>query len=81
LHMSQPGTTGVDIAWSASTGATSYKVTSDKGNPEMLGATSARIHSINAPGHTGTAHVEVLAEPAGTGAIPARITVSTRKGK
>lgn len=79
LHISKGGTTGVDISWNASPGAKSYHVTSDHGNPEIIGKTTARIHSINAPHHTGTAHVEVLAEPAGTGAIPARITVHTHR--
>jgi len=80
LHVSQPGTTGVDIAWSASAGATSYSVTSTHGNPSMIGPTSARIHSINAPGHGGqSATVQVLAEPAASGATPATITVRTHK--
>jgi len=79
LRVSKGGTTGVDISWSASSGAKSYHVTSDRGNPELIGTTSARIHSINPVGHPASAHVEVLAEPAGTGAIPARITVTTHK--
>jgi hypothetical protein len=82
LHVTQPGTTGVDIAWAASSGATSYQVTSTHGNPEMIGATSARIHSINAPGKSGqTATVQVLAEPAASGATPASIQVKTRGGR
>lgn len=82
LHVSQPGTTGVDIAWNASPGATSYQVTSTHGNPGMTGPTSARIHSINAPGHSGaTATVQVLAEPAASGATPASIQVKTRAGR
>jgi len=79
LRVSKGGTTGVDISWSASTGATSYQVTSDKGTVQMLGATSARIRSINSAGHPSSANVEVLAEPAGTNATPARITVKTHK--
>jgi hypothetical protein len=82
LHVSQPGTTGVDIAWNASAGATSYQVTSTHGNVQMLGATSARIRSINAPGHSGaSATVQLLAEPAANGATPASIQVKTRGGR
>lgn len=82
LHVSQPGTTGVDIAWNASAGATSYQVTSTHGNPSMIGTTSARIHSINSPGKSGaTATVQVLAEPAASGATPASIQVKTRGGR
>jgi hypothetical protein len=78
LHVSQPGTTGVDIAWTASSGATSYKVTSSAGTVQNTGPTSARIRSINPPGHTGTANVSVLAEPAAANARAATITVKTR---
>lgn len=82
LHVSQPGTTGVDIAWTASPGATSYQVTSTHGNPSMTGTTSARIHSINPPGKSGaTATVQVLAEPAASGATPASIQVRTQAGR
>jgi hypothetical protein len=79
LHVTSPGTTGVDIAWSPSAGATSYTVTSTHGNPSMTGATSARIRSINPPGKGGvTASVQVLAQPAASGATPATLQVKTR---
>lgn len=82
LHVSQPGTTGVDIAWTAAPGATSYQVTSTHGHASMIGATSARIHDINPPNKTGqTATVQVLAEPAASGATPASIQVKTRAGR
>ena len=77
LHVSQPGSTGVDVAWNPSSGATSYQVTASKGNVSMLGATSARIHSINPPGHPSSATVTVLAQPAAQGAQSASITVHT----
>ena len=79
LTVSQPGTTGVDISWTASVGAKSYQVTSTKGTVQMLGATSARIRSINQAGKPTSAQVSVLAEPAGTGATPATLTVNTHK--
>jgi hypothetical protein len=79
LHISKPGTTGVDVAWSASAGATSYSVTSTHGHASMIGPTSARIHDINKPGKGGvSATVQVLAEPAASGAQPATIQVKTR---
>jgi hypothetical protein len=74
LHVTKPGTTGVDVAWTASKNATSYQVTSTHGNPGMTGPTSARIHSIGR--HT-TATVSVLAEPAASGATPATLQVKT----
>lgn len=77
LKVTQPGTTGVDIGWNASSGATSYKVTSSAGNVQMTGQTSARIHSINAPGKKGSANVSVLAEPAAQTARAATLTVHT----
>ena len=79
LKVSKGGTTGVDISWSASSGATSYQVSSDKGTVQMLGATSARIRSINPAGHPSSAHVTVLAEPAASHATPATITVHTKR--
>jgi hypothetical protein len=79
LKVTNPGTTGVDISWTASTGATSYQVTSSKGTVQMLGGTSARIRSINPAGKPTSAQVSVLAEPAGTGATPGTITVTTHK--
>jgi hypothetical protein len=79
LKVSKPGTTGVDVSWNASSGATSYQVRSSKGNVGMTGATSARIHSINAPGHPSSATVSVLAEPAATTARAATITVHTNR--
>lgn len=80
LQVTKPGSTGVDISWTASQGATSYQVTSTHGNPSMTGPTSARIHSINAPGRGPvSATVQVLAQPAASGAQPASITVTTTK--
>lgn len=67
------------IAWDASNGATSYKVTSVKGTVQMMGATSAQIHSIpNNAGDFGkgaSTTVTVLAEPAASGATPATLIV------
>lgn len=74
LRVSKPGTTGVDVSWGASSGATSYVVTSTHGHASMIGPTSARIHDIGR--HT-SATVQVLAEPAASGAQPATITVKT----
>lgn len=76
LHQS-PGrdTTGVDINWPPSPGATSYTVTSTHGHATMLGKTKARVHDIGR--HT-TATVQVLANPAASGATPATITVRTK---
>lgn len=79
LKVSQPGSTGVDISWNASSGATSYQVTASKGNATMTGPTSARIHSINQPGHPTSATVSVLAEPAAHNARAATITVHTNR--
>jgi hypothetical protein len=80
LHQTQVGVTGADIAWSGASGATSYQVTSSKGNVSMTGRTSARIHNINTGRDRGDqATVRVLAEPAGTGAIPATIVVHTKR--
>lgn len=78
LHVTQQGTTGVDIAWNASQGATSYQVTSTHGNPRMTGPTSARIGSINPVGHPAQITVQVLAQPAASGATPASIQTGTR---
>lgn len=79
LHVTTPGTTGVDIAWTAAQGATSYTVTSTHGTPSMTGPTSARIRSINPPGKGGvTASVQVLAQPAASGAQPATVQAKTR---
>lgn len=79
LRVTNAGTTGVDISWNAAQGATSYQVTSTHGNAGMTGPTSARIHSVNAPGKGGTtATVQVLAEPAATGAQPASLQIKTR---
>lgn len=79
LKQSSQGTTGVDVSWNASSGATSYKVTSSKGNVSLTGATSARIHSMNPVGHPTSATVSVLAEPAATTARAATVTVKTHK--
>ncbi len=79
LKVTQGGTTGVDISWQASSGATTYKVTTSKGTVENTGATSARIRSINPAGHPSSATVTVLAQPAAAGANPATITVHTSK--
>jgi hypothetical protein len=79
LTATNSGTTGVDISWSASQGATSYTVTSTHGNARMTGPTSARIGSINAPGKGGvSATVQVLAQPAASGAQPATLQIKTR---
>lgn len=79
LKQSSQGTTGVDVSWNASSGATSYKVTSSKGNAQVTGATSARIHSMNSPGRPTSATVSVLAEPAAATARAATVTVQTHK--
>jgi hypothetical protein len=76
LHVTKEGSTGTDIAWNASSGATSYQVTSTHGSPEMIGTTSARIRSIG-PKHT-TAVVQVLAEPAATNAKPAHMLIRVK---
>jgi hypothetical protein len=79
LHVTHAGSTSVDIAWKPSKGATSYQVTSTHGTPEMTGTTTARIRSINPPGHPSTASVQVLAEPAASGAKAATIQVKTTR--
>lgn len=73
-------TTGADISWSASSGATSYKVTTTKGNATMTGPTSARIHDINTGKDRGDqSTITVLAEPASPNARAARLIVHTKR--
>jgi hypothetical protein len=82
IHGQKLGTTGANIAWNPSAGATGYQVTSTKGTVTMLGPTSARIHDIRTNRGVlggGEATVTVLAEPAGNGAIPAKLVVHTRR--
>ena len=73
------GFTGADVSWTASAGATSYAVTSDKGTVSMTGTTSARIGSIGPKASQAT--VSVLAKPAAAGAVPAKVVVHVKKGK
>jgi hypothetical protein len=80
LKISKPGTTGADISWNASSGATSYKVTATKGSATMIGPTSARIHNINTGRDRGDqSTVTVLAEPASPNARAATIVVHTKR--
>lgn len=77
LHITDQGTTGDNIAWNASPGATSYQVTATHGNVSMTGKTSARIHDIGPAHWSSTVHV--LALPASAHARAASLTVYRKK--
>jgi len=77
LKLTKQGTTGDDIAWNPSAGASSYQVTATHGNVSMTGATSARIHDIGPAHWSSTVHV--LAQPADPHARAASLTIYRKK--